>query len=253
VTSQTKRATRPSPEFGTLCCKGKGGPYFFETRGWSAVLHRLRLRKLLRILAAYDFSGGSYVDVGCCDGFATAQIMRVTCARSCDGLDVDPTLLDAGRRYHPEVRFMTFNLNDPPDGALPRYDFVTCFETIEHVGNPGVAVDNLLALTKPGGCLLITVPIEVGPIGVAKFTVRVAIRGDRLTESFKPQPRLHRRYFRTLLLDQGIHTFREATDRSYWPGHWGFDYRLLDDLLRARGAQFRAFRFLTTRFYEVHP
>lgn len=66
------------------------GPYDFETRSWSAALHQLRLRKLLRILAVYDFSSGSYADVGCGDGFATAQIMRVTRARSDALCEVSP-------------------------------------------------------------------------------------------------------------------------------------------------------------------
>lgn len=254
MASQEKDNTPLATGFGTLSAKGKRGPYHFETRGWSAALHQFRLRKLVRILANYDFSDGSYADVGCGDGFATAQIMRATRARSCDGMDVDPTLLDAGRRHFRQIRFTQFNLNNPPDHTLPQYDFVTCFETLEHVINLADAIGTLLALTKPGGYLLMTVPIEVGPIGVAKFVTKVVLRGDRLTEAFAPQPGLHRRYFRALLFDQGIHEFRLQTNHgAWWPGHWGFDYRFIDSWLRTRGVPSESFRFLTTRFYQVRP
>jgi 2-polyprenyl-3-methyl-5-hydroxy-6-metoxy-1,4-benzoquinol methylase len=245
-TGSSRRASDPTSTEVT-------GPYNFHTRGWSAALHRARLRMLLRILKAYGFSRGSYADVGCGNGYATAQIMRAIRAPSCDGFDLDPMLLESGRRHHPEIRFSLFDLNRPPHGALPCYDFVTCFETLEHVGNPAFALNNLLALTKAGGYLFISVPIEVGVIGLAKFAVKVALRGDRLTEAFAPQPHLHRRYFRTLLLDQGIQTFREGSDRAYWPGHWGFDWRIIDRLLQDRGVWFKGFRFLTTRLYEVRP
>jgi len=228
-------------------------PYDFETRGIRALPHRLRLRKLLRQLRRYDFSAGSYADVGCGDGYATFQIIQATRATACDGMDRDPALLENGRATLQQIRFCSYDLCR--DANVPaRYDFVTCFETLEHVMNLPVAVKNLLSLTKPGGTLLLSVPIEIGPIGIAKFLAKIVLWRDQLTEAFEPCPALYRQYLKALIFDQGIHKFREpGNPLGYWPGHWGWDYRKLNRLLKDYGVQFTAFRFHTTCFYEVRP
>jgi SAM-dependent methyltransferase len=228
-------------------------PYDFDSRGIRALPHRLRLHRLLKHISQYDFSAGSYADVGCGDGYVTTQVMRATRARACDGMDVDSALLESGGKAFQDIHFSTCNLNCDVDLAV-QYNFVTCFETLEHVINLPVAVKNLLNLTKSGGLLLLTVPIEIGLIGTAKFLAKTVLWHDRLTEAFEPRPGMHRQYLRALVLDQGICQFREqGTSLGYWPGHWGFDYRKVDLLLKTYGIRFRAFRFLTTRFYEVRP
>ena len=227
-------------------------PYDFQSRGVRALPHQLRLRKLLRHMSRYDFSSGSYADLGCGDGYVTAQVMRTTRAKSCDAMDADPKLLENGQNAFPEICFFRYDLNRDLN-ELRKYDFVTCFETLEHVIDLPAAVENLLRLTKPGGLLCISVPIEVGFIGTAKFLAKTLVWQDRLTEAFEARPALHRRYLEALVLDTGIHEFREKGNAlGYWPGHWGFDYRKVHELLMSNRVQFKASRFLTTCFYEVY-
>jgi len=228
-------------------------PYDFDSRGIRAFPHRLRLGRLLRQMGRYDFSTGSYADVGCGDGYVTSQVMRVTRATGCSAMDSDADLLRDGEKSYLDIHFTQLNLNQETKAGTP-YDFVTCFETLEHVMNLPVAVKNLLGFTKPGGTLLLTVPIEIGAIGTAKFVAKTVLWGDRLTEAFAPRPNMYRQYLKALVLDNGIHEFREpGNPLGYWPGHWGFDYRRVDALLRDNGAEVKSFRFLTTRFFEVHP
>jgi 2-polyprenyl-3-methyl-5-hydroxy-6-metoxy-1,4-benzoquinol methylase len=228
-------------------------PYDLESRGVRALPHRLRLKNLLGRLGRYDFSAGNYADVGCGDGYVTAQVMRATHARNCDGLDFDAALLKTGEEAFADIRFIQCNLNSAV--SLPeKYDFVTCFETLEHVTNLTLAVRNLLGLTKPGGLLILTVPIEVGYIGTAKFLAKTVLWQDRLTEAFPAYPGMHRQYLKALVLDHGISQFREqGNNLGYWPGHWGFDYRKLEVLFREVGAHVRSERFLTTRYFEIRP
>lgn len=228
-------------------------PYDFDTRGIRALPHRLRLRKLLARMRQYDFSGGSYADVGCGDGYVTAQVMRVTGAQRCDGLDYDPALLESGGKTFREISFVPCNLNCTLNGSN-RYDFVTCFETLEHVVDLPMALRNLLHLTKPGGRLILTVPIEVGFVGTAKFLAKTVLWRDRLTEAFPLRPGMHRDYLKALLSGEGISRFRrDGNALGYWPGHWGFDYRELDHLFNEHGMQFTSDSFLTTRYFEVRP
>jgi ubiquinone/menaquinone biosynthesis C-methylase UbiE len=228
-------------------------PYDLGTRGIRALPHRVRLTRLLERVGQHDFSAGTYADVGCGDGYVTAQVMQVTHAGSCDGLDYDSGLLASGEKTFADIRFIQCNLNCDINVSM-QYDFVTCFETLEHVTNLAVAVKNLLSLTKSGGLLILTVPIEVGFIGTAKFLAKTVLWQDRLTEAFSPYPGMHRQYLKALVLDKGISRFRDQGNAlGYWPGHWGFDYRKLDILLKEHGAQVKADRFLTTRYFEVRP
>jgi 2-polyprenyl-3-methyl-5-hydroxy-6-metoxy-1,4-benzoquinol methylase len=228
-------------------------PYDFDTRGIRALPHRLRLRKLLARMRHYDFSAGNYADVGCGDGYVTAQVMRVTGAQRCDGLDYDTSLLGSGEKTFREISFLPFNLNRSLNGSV-QYDFVTCFETLEHVIDLPIALGNLLHLTKPGGLLVLTVPIEIGFVGTTKFLAKTVLWRDRLTEAFPRRPGMHRDYLKALVLGHGISRFRrDGNSLGYWPGHWGFDYRELDRLLNEQGVRFRAGSFLMTRYFEVRP
>jgi 2-polyprenyl-3-methyl-5-hydroxy-6-metoxy-1,4-benzoquinol methylase len=40
------------------------------------------------------------------------------------------------------------------------YDFVLCFEVLEHVSHPWLAVKQLFEILKPGGTLLLTTPFN---------------------------------------------------------------------------------------------
>ncbi|MCH8569606.1 MAG: class I SAM-dependent methyltransferase [Balneolales bacterium] len=59
---------------------------------------------------------------------------------------------------------------------------VTCFETLEHVGDFNTALNNILGLCSPGGAVIITVPIEIGPWGIGKFVVKRFVYGYSLHE-----------------------------------------------------------------------
>jgi SAM-dependent methyltransferase len=168
-------------------------------------------------------------------------------------MDADSALLESGQKVFPDIRFTQYDLNLDLN-PLAQYDFVTCYETLEHVMNLPVAVRNLVRLTKPGGILILTVPIEVGVIGTAKFLAKTLLWRDRLTEAFAPRTGMHRQYLKALVLDHGICRFREQGNAlGYWPGHWGFDHRKVDLLLRDYDVRFTSFRFLSSQFYEVRP
>jgi trans-aconitate methyltransferase len=211
----------------------------------------MRLRKLLKYMSRYDFSQGRYADFGCGDGFVTSRVMAVTRATTCDAMDADTKLLEEGSKKFPGIRFFWADLNRN-GSEHKKYDFVTCFETLEHVMDLPAAIRNLLAFTKPGGLLIISVPIEVGLIGTAKFLAKTIVWRDRLTEAFEEKPGLHREYFKALVFDRGIYRFREnGNGLGYWPGHWGFDYRKVEEYLQTTGACFKLWRLQTTCFFEV--
>ncbi|MDZ4678315.1 MAG: methyltransferase, partial [Oligoflexia bacterium] len=86
---------------------------------------------------------------------------------SATGVDSNLSQIQSNKkRFHdlPKMSFTT--TNDLIDGHLnAKFDVVTCMEVIEHCALPEreLVLKNLNALLKPGGHVVISVPIEIGP------------------------------------------------------------------------------------------
>ena len=209
--------------------------------------HRLRLRVIGLEVGRMNLpSGLSYADFGCSNGFVTDHVRRTIKAGRACGFDKAQAHLDEGRGRHPDVEFRQIDLCHP-GAVVDGYDVVTCFETLEHVGDLETAVDNVVAAIRPSGRALVTVPIEIGPVGIAKFAAKMAL-GYGFGSLPRP-PGLFWRYLGALLTGSRISRFRNR--RAGWGTHFGFDYRDLDEALHRRGADFIAWNSGTTRFYRI--
>jgi SAM-dependent methyltransferase len=218
-------------------------------RGLRNLPHRRRLRAIVAALTR----GGAprvegFADVGCSNGYVTAILRERLAPARTVGFDHVEEHLARGRREHPEIEFQPIDLNRPLPGDHEAFDLVTCFETLEHVGRLEQAIANLLALTRSGGTLLITTPIESGPRGLIKFLIKVGAFRYSLRE-LPPQPHRFARYLGTLVANRSIASFRD--ERGGWGTHFGFDWREVERILHARGARFEAWSDLTTRFVRV--
>jgi SAM-dependent methyltransferase len=207
------------------------------------IVHVMRLRAILRIIEEKITNPvDTYADYGCSNGFITSKIAGKLKVRVAEGFDYTDNVL-VGAQLHPEIRFARFNLNVVND--VKRYDLVTCFETIEHVGNMEIAIQNVCRSRAPGGLLLVTVPIEIGWIGFLKYVIkRLLFRYDL------PLACSDWQYTVALLKGDRIKHFRHPAEG--YGTHFGFDYRDVDDLLRSRGdITFDSWNFGSTRFYLV--
>jgi hypothetical protein len=97
--------------------------------------------------------------------------------------------------------------------------------------------------------LIITAPIEVGPIGIFKFLLKTLLYGYKLDEL--PGEDLYFKYLKTLLTNGDVKAFRDA--RHGWGTHFGFDHRLVSKNLDAMKIDYRSFTKGTTRFFVVKP
>ena len=211
------------------------------------LIHQWRLKSILRICEniCRSMTVESFCDVGCSNGYITKLVYDLhSCPDSC-GCDWSDNIAVATERY-PEINFFAMNLN------VPRYEnrsfsLITCFETLEHVGNLRVAVENILRMSGSNGTVLLSVPIEIGVVGIAKFLCKTLIYRYSLTELG-----VHwRAYFQALLRGVRIDQFRPKA-QSY-STHFGFDYRTLDELLVENGAPFIAKNIRGSRFYILRP
>jgi SAM-dependent methyltransferase len=101
--------------------------------------------------------GAKVLDIACGSGYGS-QLLLDSGAKSVDGVDIsEKMVLHAQDRYSDEG--IHFHIGDIRNfrGDAP-YDFITCFETIEHLTEYQEAIANLFSLLKPGGKLLISSP-----------------------------------------------------------------------------------------------
>lgn len=153
----------------------------YKGYGLRAIGHRHRLKTIFRELQTLKPPNGSTLcDLGCSNGYITDQI-RERFGLKASGLDHNNNHLVTGRQRYPNVAFSMVDLNQSYNGNA-RFDLVTCFETLEHVGNLNAAIQNILARIVPGGKGLISVPIEHGARGVIKYTIKKFVFGYSVSE-----------------------------------------------------------------------
>ena len=198
--------------------------------GW---VHRNRLQAVAAALDRHlAKSSLSWLDAGCSNGFIVSEIVARTPGRFrlVVGFDNTAELVERARaRNLAGTRFETFDLNRVQPAA-ERFDVVTCLETLEHVGNVENAVANLVDRVTAGGLLLLSVPNETGLPGLVKLAGRAAVRRTPYDDFFADGGRA--RYVARLLFNRRIDGFRKPGLSGYGP-HLGFDYRTLEDHLRA--------------------
>ena len=136
---------------------------------WS---HGSRFSLAARLVGAS--AGGRLLDYGCGDGTFLA-LVHEQFARAI-GTDADVgQLADCARRFQglPNVTFLPpASLADPSHAGA--YDVITCMEVLEHCleAPRGQVLADLHRLIKPGGRVIISVPIETGASLVVKQVAR---------------------------------------------------------------------------------
>ncbi|WP_128547800.1 class I SAM-dependent methyltransferase [Larkinella soli] len=98
--------------------------------------------------------GGDVLEVGCGWGRGIETLLPVV--KSYTGIDKNKALINHLQQEHPQGSFITMRI--PPLSELPTdfYDFVLCFQVIEHVREDQRLVEEMHRVLKPGGKLLLT-------------------------------------------------------------------------------------------------
>jgi SAM-dependent methyltransferase len=177
-----------------------------------------------------SLGGRSLLDYGCGDGTFLKKVRDLVdrCV-ACDVVPCDLSHLDG-------VTFVA--IRDLDETHTGRYDLVFCMEVLEHCVAPDVekALDDLRRLVAPGGTIVISVPIEIGPTLLGKQTLRRILGAKKVgdyewTERYSLQAMIQ-----MLFADE-----RTAIDRpTYgegqrtWHSHFGFNWRALKSKVESR-------------------
>lgn len=212
--------------------------------GIRAIGHRYRLSTIFKELDNFkplknDFK---FLDIGCSNGHITRLIQQYINPIASHGLDYDSKNIANARSMYPQIKFEVVNLN-LISIADQTFDLVTCFETLEHVGNLKNALKNILLRISPGGVCLISVPIEHGARGFIKYLVKKLFFRYTVSELS-----ISKKDYLKILLGRGRISESRPKAEGYGT-HFGFDYRDVDDLLHYERANFTAYNKSMSRFY----
>lgn len=196
-------------------------------------VHRNRLQHIIRAFRQIEInSQGMLGDFGCSNGFVIEQMQKLVFKEKdwhFEGLDHSQALLDlAMTKQLPKTNFQFVDLNEYNPALTSRFDIVTCFEVLEHVGNLAAALKNLYNSCRSDGYIIISVPNEKGVPGLVKYLGRKLIRKKAYGDFFKNQSEFA--YVLHLLLNRRLDGFRKG-DQLGWGPHLGFDVRVLQGLL----------------------
>lgn len=193
---------------------------------WS---HGSRFEVARRLAAPHR--GGRLLDYGCGDGTFVAMVHGDFSETV--GLDVDPRQLaecEARLGHLPGVRFgLTRTL---ADGAIGAWDVVTCMEVLEHCleDERRRVIDELARAVAPGGRVVISVPIEIGPSVAGKQLFR-ALAGLRRLGDYEYRERYSVPEIVRAVAGSAVARVPfegRGPDGPYrYYGHKGFDYRVL--------------------------
>ncbi len=201
----------------------------------AARLHRRRLDRIIAECRALGLGeSGRLADFGCSNGFVLEQL-RARYLTSTDwelfGFDHGRTFLNlAIAKNIPNASFSRFNLNVPSDEWKDAFDVVLCLETLEHTGVFRNALRNVANAVRPGGWLVVSIPVEIGLPGIVKYFGRRLLRRSEYTRFFQNKSELS--YVASLLSGADMEAFRQPPENG-WPEHLGFDNRRFDEFLHS--------------------
>lgn len=117
---------------------------------------------------------------------------------------------------------------DELDGQ--RFNAISCLEVLEHLPPDQLddALEDFRRLLKPGGRILVSVPLEIGPSALVKGIAR------RLMGDTDPAANLLN-VLRALVGKRVPRTMNRFDGHDYYFSHLGFDHRRLEKVLLQKG------------------
>ena len=182
----------------------------------------------------------SFADLGCSNGYITNILSKIMPSSKAFGFDRSENIAKANDNYS-HITFNKLDLNTKNINH-ENFDLVTCFETLEHVGDIHNALENINQLSRK--FTFISVPIEHGIIGIIKYLIKRIFYRYKLELKCSDYT-----YFKALIFGRDISIYREQ--KNGHGSHFGFDYRVIDEFLQKNDVDYSAYNKLTTRYYFI--
>jgi len=203
---------------------------------WS---HQARFKKAIAM--ATGFKGQRILDFGCGDATFLALLADSPHPPSAAvGAEIKPEIVASNRQRfakHPSLSFVLQPELESP-AHLGKYDGLVCMEVFEHVEEQEPVLDLFVRLLKPGGRLLLSVPVETGPTVLVKTAAR-NLAGWMGVPSYPGNARYTwGELARSVVAGKTQHVprrlYREPDNNFYC--HKGFNWKVLRDKIARRFA-----------------
>lgn len=106
-----------------------------------------------------NIEASKILDIGCHSGTFTYQIFKKFKKADLYGIDISKNAILYAKRKYKNIKFAVARAEKLPFDSN-KFDFVTCFEVLEHVENPVKVIKEIRRVSKKGASLLIIVPTE---------------------------------------------------------------------------------------------
>ena len=206
--------------------------------------HILRKRAIQKQIQKLPENKETYADFGCSNGYLTSLVSSIINPNATFGFDRSKNI-EVAKNEYPSMKFDYVDLNIITK-FREKFDVITCFETLEHVGNITNAVKTIRKASHVNSVILISVPIEIGVVGILKYVLKRFFFKDKLPLTAVDLP-----YFKSLVMGNDISKFRPPA--SGYSNHFGFDYRLVDKIVSSEFINYKVVKWnsFTTRFYLI--
>jgi 2-polyprenyl-3-methyl-5-hydroxy-6-metoxy-1,4-benzoquinol methylase len=204
--------------------------------------HGSRFRTGRELVA--PFAGGRLLDYGCGDGTFLALVQELF--PDAVGADIALDQVEDCRRRFASVPGMAFlETADLGSAHTNRYDIVVCMEVLEHCPDDiqAAVLDQIASVTVPGGTLIVSVPIEIGPPLVAKQWARALVALGGLSEYASRERYQVGELTRMVFAGSSTVFPREehigqidGERKTRYTGHKGFNWRRLQRSIEGRFA-----------------
>lgn len=114
--------------------------------------HTTKLRNFRTLTK--DMWPHSILDVGCASGRMANEVSKIYPSANITAIDVYKKSVQFGKKHYPHIKFQVADAHKLPYRANS-YDLVMCYEVIEHLENPLVALKEMRRVLKKNGHALI--------------------------------------------------------------------------------------------------
>ena len=210
----------------------------------SNIPHMIRKRSLSSLVKSISKDVKSYADFGCSNGYLTNHFTNLLSVKNSYGYDKSANIEIAKEKYKNTV-FNYLDLNKESN-ISNKVEVVTCFETLEHVSNTKSAIKTLRSASLDNSIVLISVPIEIGFVGIIKYLLKRFVYKYPL-----PLNCTDFEYFKSLVTRGNINIYRPEAEG--YGTHFGFDYRIIDQEVHEIffDRKIKSWNSFTTRFYKI--
>jgi len=118
----------------------------------NVILHR----HLIAYKTASEMIRGKVLEVGCGEGYGISMLAPV--ASDYTAIDKFNTTIDEELKKQHNITFQQMNVPPFTGIASDTFDYIVCFQVIEHIQTDKIFVQELYRVLKPGGTLILTTP-----------------------------------------------------------------------------------------------